>query len=42
MGQAQYDTDFGLTDAACNGTQSNAKKKKCCQDLLQTVVTRQN
>lgn len=24
MAQAQYDTDFGLTDAACNGTQSNA------------------
>lgn len=27
MGQAQYDTDFGLTDAACNGTQSNAAKE---------------
>ena len=24
MGQAQYDIDFGLTDAACNGTQSDA------------------
>ncbi|MDY6382349.1 MAG: type II secretion system protein [Cyanobacteriota bacterium] len=24
MGQAQYDTDFGLTDAVCDETQSNA------------------
>ena len=28
MGQAQYDTDFGLTDAACNVTQSDAAKEK--------------
>lgn len=28
MGQAQYDTDFGLTDAACKGTQSDAAQEK--------------
>lgn len=28
MGQAQYDTDFGLTDAACNKTQSDAAQEK--------------
>ena len=28
MGQAQYDTDFGLTDKACKETQSDAAKEK--------------